>query len=441
MNRKPTASPFRAGAGRAESGPSRSLGSSGASDPSRRRFLAAALGCLGALSAGGAPAGGSEAGGGERVRARTRAGGPGFDPWIEVEEASLAANAAAVRRLAGGRPVHAVIKNHGYGHGVVEAGRILARQEGIVGLAVVKVDEALALRRAGVEAPVLHMGYAPDEAARALVDAGVHLSAFQPDDPDRLAGLARSAGRRVGVHVYLDTGMSRMGIPVEDALPWLERLAAAPGVEIRGAYAAFVEEDEVDPVQIRRLRAFGEDARTAGLDTGPLHAASTHGLFHRMPDAAFDRVRPGLALYGAYPWGADRSLADLTPALRLRARVVRTERLEAGEGVTYGYEYVAEVPTWIATIPVGHADGYARRAVEGCRVLVGGEPYPVIGAVSASHTIVEVGPEERVRVGDDAVLVGPDHPVVHPNAVSEAAGISVYDVLMHLSPGLPRRVV
>ncbi|NIP57973.1 MAG: alanine racemase, partial [Gemmatimonadetes bacterium] len=430
-----------------------SRGSSGPG-PSRRRFLAAALGSLGALSAAGGAAGASgaaadPAGGrgdrrtkrGSTVSARTRAAGPGFDPWIEVEEASLAANAAAVRRLAGGRPIHAVIKNHGYGHGVVEAGRILARQAGVAGLAVVKVDEALALREAGVEAPVLHMGYAPDGAARALVDAGVSLSAFQADDPERLGRLADRAGRAVGVHVYLDTGMSRMGIPVEDALPWLERLAAAPGVEIRGTYAAFVEEDEVDPVQIRRLRAFGGDARAAGLDPGPLHAASTHGLFHRMPEAAFDRARPGLALYGAYPVGADRSRAELTPALRLRARVVRTERLEAGEGVTYGYEYVAEAPTWIATIPVGHADGYARRAVEGCRVLVGGETHPVIGAVSASHTIVEVGPEERVRVGDDAVLVGPDDPAVHPNAVSEATGISVYDVLMHLSPGLPRRVV
>ena len=400
---------------------------------SRRAFVAG----LSAAGAGLALPGGAAAG-----TVRPQPGSVhGFDPWVDVDAEALVRNADAVGELAGGRPVHAVVKNDGYGHGVVEAGRALVRSEAVVGLTVVKVDEALALREAGVEEPVLHMGYAQGEAGRALVEAGVDLSAYQIDDPERLSRLASESGREVGVHVYLDTGMSRMGMPVEDALPWLERLAAAEGVRIRGTYAGLTEDDDVDPVQIRRLREFGERARESGLPTGALHTASSHSLFHRMPEAGFDRVRPGLALYGAYPAGADRDLADLTPAFRLRARVVRTERLEAGEGVSYGHAYVADEPTWIATIPAGHVDGYPRSAVDGCRALVGGRPYPVIGAVSASHTIVEVGPEERVEVGDDAILVGPDHPAVHPNAVAEAADVSVYDILMHLGAALPRRVI
>lgn len=408
----------------------------------RRRFLTAlaaipGLGALPGLS-------GAENTGDEeepvrpraRVRARSR-----FDPWVEVDTGALRENARVVAGLAGGRPVWAVIKNGGYGHGLVEAGRALAAADAVEGLCVVKADEAVRLREAGVEAPVLHMGTAAVETARELVRREVQLSAYRPDDPDRLARIAEDLGRPVPVHVYLDTGMSRMGIPASEAGPWLERLAAAGGVEIRGSYTALTEIDDYDPLQLRRFREYAEDARRRGVDPGALHAASTYPLFHHMPEAGFDLVRPGLACFGAYPAGADRERADLTPALRLRARVVRTERLEPGDGVSYGRNFVADRETRVATVPAGHADGYPREAVEGCRILIGDRTYPVVGAVSASHAIVEVGPEERVAVGDVATLVGPDHPDVHPNAVAEAAGVSVYDVLMHLGRGLPRRVI
>ncbi len=131
-------------------------------------------------------------------------------------------------------------------------------------------------------------------------------------------------------------------------------------------------------------------------------------------------------------------MAELRPAVRLRARVVRVERLRTGDGVSYGQNYVARRPTWIATLPAGHTDGVPRESVEGAQVLIGGRLYPVIGAVSASHTIVEVGEEPTVAIGDVATLVGPDHPEIHPNAVAAATGRSVYDILMHLSPSLPR---
>jgi len=199
---------------------------------------------------------------------------------------------------------------------------------------------------------------------------------------------------------------------------------------------AFTEED-FDAEQLERFRALAREARRRRIALGRLHAASSHGLFHR-PDAYLDAVRPGLVLYGAVPEGADRTTSGLVPALRVRARVVRVERLRAGDSVSYGRHWVAERPTWTATIPLGHADGYPRSAVEGCEVLIGGHTYPAIGEVRASHTIVEVGDEPAVRVGDVATLVGPDHPAIHPNEVAHRAGVSVYDVLMHLGAALPR---
>ena len=112
--------------------------------------------------------------------------------------------------------------------------------------------------------------------------------------------------------------------------------------------------------------------------------------------------------------------------------------MRPGDTVSYGRHFRAESPTWIATIPVGHADGYPRRAVEGGQVLIGGRAYPIVGAVSASHAIANLGAETDVKVGDIVTLLGPNHPAIHPNALAGATGISVYDVLMHLNPSLPR---
>ncbi|MEP7346834.1 MAG: alanine racemase C-terminal domain-containing protein, partial [Gemmatimonadaceae bacterium] len=184
------------------------------------------------------------------------------------------------------------------------------------------------------------------------------------------------------------------------------------------------------------------EAQAAGVKTGPLHAASSHAVFNNKA-TLLDAVRPGISLFGAYPTddGSERSIAQLTVALRLKARVVRVEQMRAGDTVSYGRRFKADSPTWVATIPVGHADGYPRRAVQGGMVLIGGRTYPAIGAVSASHTIVNLGPSTTVKVGDVVTLLGPDEPSIHPNALAGATGISVYDVLMHLSPSLPRFVV
>ncbi len=363
----------------------------------------------------------------------------GFDPWIEVDAAALRANATAIGALAGGRPVLAVIKNNGYGLGTVEVARALDGHPSLAGFAVVKVSAALALQNAGIEMPVLNMGAATRSEATELVAADVRLSAFQDSDPVRITALAEAFRRRIPVHLYIDTGMRRLGIPAHRALPWMRELASAPA-QIEGTFMGFTEEAEFDADQLARFQRLASEARESRMELGRLHAASSHGLFLRT-EAHLHMVRPGLALYGAYPSGVDASAAHLTPAFRLRARVVRVELLREGDSVSYGRNWVAERPTWTATLPVGHADGYPRRAVEGCEVLIGGRLYPVVGAVSASHAIVVLGEQPTVSVGDVATLVGSDDPAIHPNEIARRTGNSVYDVLMHLGQNLPRVVV
>jgi alanine racemase len=369
---------------------------------------------------------------------RTGADRASFDPWLEVDEAALAHNAGEVARIGGSRPILAVVKNNAYGLGIETAGPVLDDVPEIVGCAVVKAEAAIALRDAGFRKPILVMGLVEDRDAIELVEREIQLAPFHDEAADQLRRLAQRFQRPIPVHLYLDTGMSRLGVPFRRALPWIRGIAEGGHAHIEGTFMGFTEEDDFDPVQLARFFEVVEAGRGEGIRLGRLHAASSHSLFHRL-DALLDMVRPGLVLYGAYPAGArDLGRANLRPAFRLRARVVRVERLAPGDSVSYGRNYVAENPTWIATLPVGHADGYPRTAVNGCEVLIGGAVYPVIGAVSASHTIVELGVERRVEVGDVATLIGPDHEAVHPNTISGRAGVSVYDVLMHLSAALPR---
>jgi alanine racemase len=395
---------------------------------SRRQFIVASTAAV-AVPAGRMTGVASVASGAERS-----------DPWLEVDAAAMHHNAAEIGRLCGGRPILAVVKNNAYGLGLEIVGPILDRIDSIAGLAVVKTGQALALRDAGVAKPVLLMGLFSEQDALELVARDIELAPYS-DGVDRvLARVAARARRPVAVQLYIDTGMGRLGMSFRRAPEWMAEIAAVAGIEIKGTFSALTEEDDFDPEQLQRFIDVAAEARRRGVDHGRLHMASSHGLFFR-PDFSLDMVRPGLALYGAYPSGAEvLGTAELEVAFRLKARVVRVDRLEPGDGVSYGRNYVAERPTWTATLPVGHADGYPRRAVNGCEVLIGGRTYPVIGAVSASHTIVELGPEATAKVGDVATLIGPEAAAIHPNAVAARCEISVYDVLMHLNAGLPKRV-
>jgi alanine racemase len=153
-------------------------------------------------------------------------------------------------------------------------------------------------------------------------------------------------------------------------------------------------------------------------------------------------VRPGMAIYGAYSENEFRhtGVLDLRPALSLKARVIYVKKLRAGDSAGYNRAYIAKDEVWVATLPIGHADGWPRTAPKGAKVRINGELYPVIAAVSASHCIVEIGKEERVKIGDVATFFDAQQGS-RPEDVSEACGASVYDLTMHLNPLLPRRIV
>jgi alanine racemase len=405
---------------------------------SRRSFVAAAtatvLGARG-LAQGGA---GTTAGGRTAPRRATFAT---FDPWLEIDRAALAHNVRAVARLAGGRPVLAVVKNNAYGLGLETAGPLLDAFAEVSHLAVVRADEALALRKAGARKPILLMGPATDEELVELTPLDVVQSVYRDADLGVLARGALRAGRPVRVHLYVDTGMHRMGMPVGQALPWAQELARHRWVRVDGAFTELTEDADFDRQQATRLRELQAAAKRGGIDIPFLHAASSDAVMHQTTETFLDAVRPGLALYGGYVSERAMQRGELRPAYRLKARVIRVDHLAPGDGVSYHRRYVADRPLWTATLAVGHVDGYPSGAVKGCEVLARGQLFPVIGTVSASHTVIALGDERPLDVGDDATLVGPDHPAIHPNEIARRAGWSEYNMFMHLSPKLAKRVV
>ena len=252
-------------------------------------------------------------------------------------------------------------------------------------------SEALALRKAGVQKPILTMSEVGEEEAVELVANGVTLSCWLDDSGVRVERIAKRAHRQAAVHLFLDTGLNREGMPYRRALPWIEDLARRPAIRIDGTYHMFVHEVEFDRVQHARFLEITEVAQKRGLKLGALHAAPSYELFY-LPESHLDMVRVANALFGNYPGADVRDRASLKPVFRLKARVARVERLQAGESAGFRRAFRADSPTWVALLPVGHTDGYPITAAGTCQVMINGRLYPVVtGGVASAHTIVEIG--------------------------------------------------
>ena len=367
-----------------------------------------------------------------------------FDPWVEIHRENLRHNVQEISRRTSARPILAVIKNNGYGMGVANVAQLLEPQPEIFGFAVVKLHEAISLRDAGIRKPILLLGPFDEQNLADAVARGIMPMVYTAIGP-ALDKIAAKTQKPVPLHVCIDTGIGRVGVPYHQAVPLIRDLAARKSVQIQGTMMTFTEDPDFDKEQLRRFRDTCAALEKDGATLGKKHAASSFTLFQH-PEAFLDMVRPGMAIYGIYSENEFRHTAimDLRPAISLKARVIYTKKLRKGDSAGYNRAYMAKDDVWVATLPVGHADGWPRNAAlsheKGAKVRINGELFPVIASVSASHCILEIGSEERVKIGDTATFFD-WQPGSRPEDVSESCGASVYDLTMHLNPLLPRRIV
>jgi alanine racemase len=362
-----------------------------------------------------------------------------YDPWIEVHSDHLRHNVAEIQRRVNSRPILAVIKNNGYGLGVVNVARVLEPLKAIFGFAVIKLDEAMRLRDSGIRKPILLMGSCDERNLREAIARDIMPMVFTPigQELDRIAARRQ---RSVPIHICVDTGFGREGVRADEAPALIRDLARRKSIRIRGLMMAFTEDPESDRQELKQFLELSDSLRAAGIDFGHRHAASSFPLF-QLAESFLDMVRPGMALYGVYSEQAFRTsgVMNLRPAVSLKARVVYVKQLRKGDKAGYSPAYTAAGDVWVALVPAGHSDGWPRVTVKGGRVRINNNLFPVI-AVSASHSIIEIGPSPVVRIGDQVTFFDWQQGS-RPEDVAAACGSSVYDHLMHLGALLPRRVV
>jgi alanine racemase len=327
-----------------------------------------------------------------------------------INVSAIERNVARLREgLAAGAELCAVVKADGYGHGAVQAAAA-ALAGGARSLAVATAGEAGQLRAEGVKAAILVMGAISAEELPTALAARAELVAWDQGFVDAVGRSAGASGP-VRLHVKLDTGMGRLGTrDPEEALSIAERIAAAaPELELAGLMTHFATADD-DPEflerQLETLRPFVERIRRRrpGIT---VHAANSAATL-RIAESHFSLVRCGIAIYGCDPLHEDPAPRGLEPALELRSYAAAVKLARPGDSAGYGRRFTAASDTWIATLPIGYADGIRRALTNNCDVLIGGGRYPLVGTVSMDNITVDVGPEPAVSVGDEAVIIGRD---------------------------------
>jgi alanine racemase len=333
---------------------------------------------------------------------------PSAPTWLEVDLSAIRHNLRQLAALAAPAGVVAVVKANAYGHGAVPVSRA-AVEAGAAWLAVARVDEGLALRAGGLEAPVLVLGYTPPALAPEAIAHDLTLAAFDLDSAAAYAAAARAQGRTAAVHVKVDSGMGRLGVLPGEVLALFRALAALDGLRVQGAFTHFAASDVADPsFTLRQLAAYDQvlaALASAGLRPPLVHAANSAAAFTQ-PAARYDLIRSGIALYGLDPSDDVPCPPGFRPALTWKACVAQVKSLPAGHGVSYGPEYVTAAPETVAILPVGYADGYRRVPKNVNSVLIGGQRAPVRGRVCMDQIVVSVNAIPGVRAGDEAVLLG-----------------------------------
>jgi alanine racemase len=366
--------------------------------------------------------------------------------WAEVDLAAIAHNLAALcALLPAGSRLAAVVKADGYGHGAAAVGRA-ALAAGAGALAVARLPEALTLRAAGIGAPILVLGHTPADGTEAALDADLIQSVVSLESAAAHSRQALRSGRRLRVHLKLDSGMGRLGLPLEaaggGALADALAVARLPGLRLEGVFTHLATADAPDTgaaeAQLALFEGFLARLAAAGVRPALRHAANSAALL-RLPAARLDWVRPGISLYGLDACPDAAALATLRPAMSLKARVIQVKPVAAGQGISYGLTWRAPRDTVIATVALGYADGLRRGLSSRGAMLVRGRRAAIAGRVCMDLTMLDVGHIPGVRPGDEAVAFGSQGgESIRVEELAAALGTINYEIVTGVTARVPR---
>lgn len=362
--------------------------------------------------------------------------------WAEIDLEAVRHNLAEIRRLVGPEvDIMAVVKAEAYGHGAVEVSRT-AIENGVNWLGVSLPEEGIALRKAGIEVPILVFEPLQTAQISAFLEYNLTATVCIPEIVLSLAQEAAKMGKTARVHVKVDTGMGRVGVKANQAAAFIREISQLPRIKVNGIYSHLATADEQDKsYAIKQIKVFSDLAgvlKNTGLLPEKVHLANSAAIID-LPEAYFNMVRPGIMLYGLYPSNqVNREKVHLKPVLSLKAKSVFVKRVPEQTGISYGLRYHTHGETTIVTIPIGYADGWSRLLNHKAGALIGGKKFPIVGTICMDQCMIDVG-DEPVELGQEIVLIGEQGPgQITADMVAGQLGTINYEVTCMISSRVPR---
>lgn len=368
----------------------------------------------------------------------------------EINLDHLRANYNSFRKsIPGQMKLLACVKANAYGHGAVEVAREI-EELGADYLSVAFLDEALELRQAGIQLPILVLGYTPPEGIEMAWKHDITVTLFTPEVLEAIKALPE-AERQLKVHIKIDSGMGRLGLlPGDDAVSFIEEVFSLPQVLVEGMFTHFARADEEDKgytlEQYRRFKGVADALRDLGYTIPIIHTGNSAAAIDT-PDLSYNMVRVGIALYGLYPSDeVNRSAVSLSPVMTLKTELVYVKKLPPDYGISYGSKYVTEDEEVIGTLPIGYADGYSRMLSGKAEVLIRGRRVPVVGNICMDQCMVSLKPfaeeAEEIKAGEEVVLIGQQSgSCITADELATVLGTIHYELVCMIAHRVPRTYI
>ena len=367
--------------------------------------------------------------------------------WVEVDLKAIAHNIRELRRITNPKArIMAVVKANAYGHGMIEVAR-QSLENGAEALGVANIEEGIQLRKAGIDAPVLIFGYTSPVHAKKLIEFDITQTVYSYETSRALSEALAAYGKKIKVHIKVDTGMGRLGLLrgiKNNSLSEAESISRLPMLELEGIYTHFAAADKSDRSyagkQFEIFIDFLNQLRIAGLEIPVTHAANSAAIIN-VPETHLDMVRAGISIYGLYTSEeVDRSIIKLKPAMELKTKIIHLKKVPAGFKISYGTTYETDKPTTIATVSIGYADGLNRLLSSKGRMLVcGGQSAPIVGRVCMDMTMLDVGEIPEIVMEQEAVVFGKQgNASISVDEIASTINTINYEVISTIMERVPR---
>jgi len=356
--------------------------------------------------------------------------------YLEVDLPRLKQNLENIRAHVAPAKVMVVLKANAYGHGVDGVAPYIAPQADYIGVAI--LEEGIHLRELGIDKPILVMGGSLPEQVPAFVQHDLTLAGSSIELLDAAERAAQAAGGKIRVHLKIDTGMERIGVHEYEAEAFLEKSLTYSHLVMEGIFTHFANSEAGDPahakLQLERFQEVLHIYEKLGVPPPPIRHTANSGAILQLPESYYDMVRPGVMFYGVYPGRDIKRTVEVKPALTWHSRVVFSKIVRPGRPVSYGSLWQSDIPTRIATVPCGYADGYFRRMTNRAQVMVNGKKYPQVGRICMDQLMVQVGDDEA-KAGDEVILLGDG---ITAEDFADWAGTNEYEAMTNIGARVPR---